>query len=248
MAEQRGHNPFKGRLGKSVGYQLGGKHIVRTIGFDKDAFATDPRYAGTRKANAAFGQLSATGKFFRDTLAPFIKELGRKQLDNPVNQLFSEMRRADPRLPGDYAIGSTLQHPDVVPLFRGFEFNKASGWMRNILCTDLHCDADTLVLTLRNFDPATALRWPKSANYASFSSCAACFDFSEFTGSIVHSNTVFVHTDPTDPYDLLLEPTAEVSRNGVNLVLLKVVFFERLNGIDYPLSGSLNGCMVVYAG
>jgi hypothetical protein len=237
------HGPFKfnGKLGNVVGYELNGEPVVRMIG-STDKTSEHPH---VQQVRTEFKHVSMDNKFFRNLLAPFLKELCRKQLNNDIQPLFSSIRDMDVLPKGNRTVGGGLAVPGAIDLVKGFEFNASPAWIRYILRAEPEIDRESQSLSLHAFVPSYGLKVPHGASHCFLSSCILRVDFSELSGEISESNRVSVRLSNGDSQTIALLPERKLTGTGAYLLLLKVVYYEHVNGIDYLLSGSGNGCMVV---
>lgn len=243
MAEQTGPFGFRGKLGNVVGYLLNGKPTVRMIGSTENT----QEHPETKRVQNTFGGHSTQNKYFRNVLVPFLRELQRKKLDNDVMTLFSKVHNCDPRTKEERTLSGGLLTPEGLALFNGFEFNKAPGWVRYLLHASVLTDTAAQTILLKDFVPSTCINAPQGANRAVLSSCVARLDFTTETGEIAVSSSQTVDLHDVVVRDIVLTPESRLTGAGLYLLLLKIVFFEHLNGVDYPLAGAGNGCMVVRA-
>lgn len=241
MGELTGPFGFRGRLGNIVSYRLGDKIVVRTVGSTKATHA----HPATQRAKNGFGSLSTANKFFRDTLAPFLADLQRKQLDNDVSPLFHAIRDLDPRPEPERTLSGGLDTAGGTELLTGFEFNTTPGIVRYLLQGKVTATGCSVVL--EDFVPRTCIRPSKGASHAVLSSCVARLDFTNATGEISESRAVTVRMDDTRSRRIVLKPALPPQGAGTYLLLLKIAFTEHLNGRSYPLSASKSGCTIVHA-
>ena len=126
MGKLKGIIQFTGKLDGLSFYEVNGKIVVRkTAGFDGDKIKTDANYARVRENSSEFAHCAEMGKYFRNSLQPYLKQLHIPYVHNRVLGLFQELSRLDlVSARGKRSVINGLQTVEAKRVIERFEFNK----------------------------------------------------------------------------------------------------------------------------
>jgi len=235
MGHQKGAGAIRGRVGNLVYYETQDGKLVRDKGsHDRNRIMNDPAFSGTRKINMEFGNAARAVKLLRTT----VKSMGEKVSDNRVIPRLTKVMTGIKDLDvvsarGKRTVGSGIVYPAARGLMKGFNFN-ANAILHYILKSPYTVAAATGVITIPDFIPSGDVRYPKSATHLSLQAGFAHVDFGEGAGELQVSNVVNIPIDDTST-DVVLVPAVPTLK-GTSIYLLKVYFFQLVNGVQYPLN------------
>ena len=126
MGKLKGIIQFTGQLDGLSFYEMNGKIIVRkTGGFDGEKIKNDTNYVRVRENSSEFAHCAEMGKYFRNSLQPYLKQLHIPYVHNRVLGLFQELSRLDlVSARGKRSVINGLQSVEAKEVIERFEFNK----------------------------------------------------------------------------------------------------------------------------
>ena len=126
MGKLKGIIQFTGQLDGLSFYEMNGKIIVRkTGGFDGDKIKNDANYVRVRENSSEFAHCAEMGKYFRNSLQPYLKQLHIPYVHNRILGLFQEISRLDlVSARGKRSVINGLQSVEAKEVIERFEFNK----------------------------------------------------------------------------------------------------------------------------
>ncbi len=140
--------------------------------------------------------------------------------------------------------GWGLSTKESKKLLKGFNFNIAS-ILSKVLKANYHVDSVSGVVRIPDFIPQQDLVCPASATHCRIESAWSEIDF---TSGVIHSSispAVSLVLDQTKS-SVVLTPAQAPTGTGILFVVLKVSFFQEINGQVYTLNnGSLNAIEIV---
>lgn len=247
MARQTGLMKVKGTLDNVTFYKTKDGHLAKMkSGVDAERIAKDPAFIRTRENGEEFGQSAKSGKLLRMTVRNFIAGSSDNRLVSRMTQVMSKIKNMDlTSVRGKRNVGVGMVEPDAVALLKGFNFNVRS-LMGSILFKSYDLDINTGAITFTGMVPMNDIFWPKDATHASLSCGAVSIDFaSSGTTKFAYSNKQNVGKSVL-PVDFVLTPVPYVIGAGTQLFLLKIEFFQMVNGVQYPLiNGAYNAVQIV---
>lgn len=246
MAQQKSILKIEGTVGGLTFYKMNGVHLVKEKGGVSAAkIASDPNFVRTRENNEEFGAAGSAGKFLRDSLRSLMLTTSDSLVTSRATTLMHSAMKLDTtnvrgkRTP---AVGLTVAEGKA--LLQNFNFNNNA-----ILGTVLHktysVDIPSGVITMPGLVPANDITAPTGTTHINISGAMANIDFSTGAADVEITNVVSLPDDATST-DVTLTPTAVAQGTGINLFLLKIEFFQQVNGNLYPLkNGSYNSLAIV---
>ena len=147
-------------------------------------------------------------------------------------------------LRGFRKVGMGLSTTEGKKLLKGFNFNIASQ-LSKVLKANYQVDNASGVVRIPDFIPQQDLVCPASATHCRIESAWSEIDFAS---GAIHSSispTVSLVLDQTKT-NVVLTPAQPPTGTGILFVVLKVSFFQEMNGEVYSLNnGSLNAIEIV---
>ena len=246
MAVQKSILKIEGTVGGLTFYKSGGVHLVKEKGgVSADKIANDPNFARTRENNEEFGSAGTAGKTLRDALRIVMLTASDKLVTSRVTSLMHNAMKVDTtsirgkRTP---AIGLTFDEGKA--LLKGFNFN-ANALLGTVLYKSLFVDVASGTVSIAGLIPSTDIAAPAGASHVSFTSALVNVNFETGESDIKLSPVTNMIIDGTMT-DINLSPTEIPQGSGLNLVLLKVEFFQEVNSVQYPLkNGAYNALAIV---
>lgn len=234
MAKQKALFKLGGTLKDITFYHSQDGDLVRTKGgVTGDRISSDPAFIRLRENNAEFGAAAIAGKFLRDTVRPMMSDASDNRIVSRVTKQMTLIKNLDAtNVRGKRNVGAAITLPAAKALLKAFNFNIHAG-LSSILINPFSLDPATGKITIDNFVPVSGVMYPAEATHLSFTGAFAKVDFVTGVRSMKMSNVLNLPIDGTST-NILLTPGVPVG-SGTSIYLLKVVFFQIINGIEYSL-------------
>ena len=246
MALQKGIVKIEGTVGGLTFYKSGGEHLVREKGgVSGDRILNDPNFARTRENNSEFGASGAAGKLLRDALRALMMNAADGRVTARVTTLMHNIMKYDttsargkrtPAVGVGVAAGRGL--------LKGFNFND-SAILGGVLYKPFAVVTTTGVITITGLVPATDIAFPTGATHVSISGAMANVNFATGATELRLTNVSNLAVNAASS-TVTLTPTAVPTAAGTKLFLLKVEFFQLVNGVQYPMkNGAYNALSII---
>ncbi len=246
MARQTGLLKIKGTLDNVTFYQSKDGHMAKMkTSLDGDRIKNDPTFARTRENGSEFGSIATSGKLFRDSLRNITANAADKKLITRVTQLMSKIKNLDlTSIRGARNVGVGIGNTTAKALLKGFEFN-SNALLASMLYKPYTLVPATGVITIAGLVPATDVVFPAGATHMSLTGGYANLNFA--TGVVDFKMTNVLNLAVTAPSTAVtLTPTAVPAGTGTKIYLLKIEFFQLVNGVQYSLkNGSFNALRII---
>jgi hypothetical protein len=129
-------------------------------------------------------------------------------------------------------------------LLKGFEFN-SSALLSSTLFKPYAVNTTTGVITITGVVPINDIVFPSGATHVSFTGAYANMNFATNVVDFKLTNVQNVAINGTAA-TITLTPTAVPTGTGAKVLLLKMEFFQLINGVQYSLkNGSYNALKIV---
>jgi hypothetical protein len=246
MAKQKGILKIEGTMSNMTFYKKDGQYLVKEKShISADKIANDPNFVRTRENNAEFGLAGSTGKFLRDALRSLMLDASDTYVASRVTQLMmNELKLDTNSVRGSRQPSIGLATVDGKALLNGFNFN-ANSVLSGVLFKAFAVNAATGVITIDNLIPQKDIAFPSGATHLSITGAMANIDFANGTSNLQISNIENLPID-LNPNAVVLTPAALPVGNGIMICLLKIEFFQLMNGVQYPLkNGNYNTLSIV---
>ena len=234
MAKQTGLLKIKGTLDNVTFYKSKDGHLAKMkTSLDGERIKNDPSFARTRENGSEFGSIATSGKLFRDSLRNITVNVSDNKLLTRVTQVLAKVKNLDSTsVRGARNVGVGIGNATAKALLKGFEFNS------NALLASMLYKPYTLV-------PATDVVFPAGATHMSLTGGYANLNFA--TGVVDFKMTNVLNLAVTAPSTAVtLTPTAVPAGTGTKIYLLKIEFFQLVNGVQYSLkNGSYNALRII---
>lgn len=246
MANQKGILKIEGTMGGMTFYKKDGEYLVKEkSSISADKIANDPAFARTRENNAEFGAAGTAGKLLRDALRNMMLNASDALVVSRVTQLmFGELKLDATNVRGKRTPATGLALATGKALLKGFNFN-AGSLLSGVLYKPYTVVTATGVITITGLNPATDIAAPAGATHMSITGGMANINFvtGVWAANLTNVQNLALNAAATT---VTLTPTAVPAGTGIKVHLLKIEFFQLLNGVQYPLkNGSYNALAIV---
>ena len=129
-------------------------------------------------------------------------------------------------------------------ILKGFEFN-TQAMLGSVIFKPYSLAPATGVITISNFVPTTDLNFPAGATNVSITGGFGIINFATGVSDFKLTNPVNLPINSTST-SMTLTPTAVPTGTGTKVYLLKIEFFQIINGVQYSLkNGAYNALKVI---
>lgn len=212
---------------------------------DKDRIKSDPAFERTRENNKEFGNSATSGKTLRRACTDLMSNAKDKKLVSRLTQVMSQVKNEDlTSVRGQRKVSVGILTPQGRLPLKGFNFNRKS-ILSEVLLSDYTLDTITGEIVISNFIPNQKLRVPEGATHVEFSTGFLNLDFTTEVKDFQLSN---IENLPINGIasTVTLTPAAPAAGAGQSFYLLKAVFFQEINGLQYPLkNGVYNALQII---
>lgn len=246
MAKVKTIVPIVGTINGINFYYRKGELIARRAGggFNGKAIKKSPTMKRVREQNTEFANCSAVNREFKLALHPILGGYKDGTLHSRLMSLFLKIKTLDAvNARGERRVAEGLNTSFGIRLLKDFVFTPK----RSVLLpAQLNFDWATFTLQATNFDMKW-VKFPAQAHFMEVTLQLVRFDFEslEFTSELgIPLNLTKDFTD--DSFSLT---TAEPSGTGLLLAVVRVCFYQSVNGQSYLLSGDgMLGVQIVSVG
>jgi hypothetical protein len=246
MARQKGILKIEGTLGGLTFYKSQDGHLVREKGgVSAERIANDPAFVRTRENGAEFAAAGAAGKLLRDALRALTMNAADGRVTSRLTQLMSAVLRMDTTSSrGQRTPALGLATSEGKFALTDFDFN-INAVLSSVLFKDFGLDAATGVLTVKDLAPVNDIAFPTGATHLAMTAAFANIDFASGVNEVKFSPAVNLPIDAALS-NVVLTPSAVPAGKGTKLYLLKIEFFQLVNGDQYALNnGAYNALSVI---
>lgn len=245
MPKQRGSMQFEGTMNEMTFYKMGGKYYVRwKRQVNRNSVLRHPKYARFRENGSEFGLAVKAGKLLRDAVKTLFKPAGCRGTSTRLLQLMLKMQKADAiSVRGQRNVGVAIQVPGIKELLKGFEFGNLSK-MESVLIKPYEVNILTGRLIIANLIPLRDVKAPTGATHFTLSGGYADVNFANDACALQLTNEINLPLDDTPVTIDLITPTLPAGM-GTKFYLLKIAFYQMVNGVEYELNNGLFNGMVV---
>ena len=246
MASQKGILKIEGTMSGMTFYKKDGQYLVKEkSSISADKIANDPNFARTRENNAEFGAAGTSGKLLRDSLRSMMLNASDSLVTSRVTQLMSNELKLDvTSVRGLRKPANGLALPTGKAMLKGFNFN-ANSLLSGVLFKPFTVVTATGVITITGLIPQTDIAFPQGATHISITGAMGNINFTTGVWDFKLTNVQNLAINSTAT-TVTLTPTAVPAGTGIKVHLLKIEFFQLLNGVQYSLkNGSYNSLSII---
>lgn len=239
MARQSGLIKLKGTLDNVNFYKTKDGNLARMkTSVDAKRIANDPAYERTRENNKEFGSSAGSGKLLRDAVRPMSMNAADGRVTARMTKIMTAIKNLDTQSDrGQRVVALGIQDPAGVATLKGFDFNKEA-ILGSIMYKPFTVDPATGEIVITNLAPVNDVIWPQGATHVQFSCGFAGLDFETGEKELQVSAPVNLPIDPTQT-TVTLTPAGIPAVGTTKLFLLKIEFFQEVNGSQYTLKNGL---------
>jgi hypothetical protein len=246
MARQSGLIKLKGTLDNVNFYKTKDGNLARMkTSVDAKRIATDPAFERTRENGKEFGSSAGSGKLLRDAVRPLAMNASDSRVVARLTKTMSLIKNLDTiNSRGNRVVAEGIQTPLGITTLKGFDFNN------HALLSSLFFNSYTVnnvsgEIVLTDLIPQQDLISPQGATHVEFSCGFVGLDFETNEKDLQQSNSVVLPIDQTQT-TVTLTPTGIPSVGTTKLFLLKIAFFQLINGTRYSMkNGAYNALQIV---
>lgn len=248
MAKYKGLFKVRGSIDDLNFYKSQDGYRMRTKGgVSGDRIKSDPAFERTRENNNEFSNCAKGGKTLRRAAIDLMSNAKDSRVTSRLTQIMFRVKDADViSFRGDRQIAIGMATPEGQIALKGFEFNKRST-LSEVLLKDYSLDTATGEVEILEFTPLFHLLKPEGATHVSLISGFLNLDFATGIKDLQTSPVFNTPINATEQTVTLTPPSPAVGA-GNSLYFLKIVFFQQVNGIQYPLkNGAFNALQLIEA-
>jgi hypothetical protein len=245
MARQTGLLKIKGTLDNVTFYKSKDGHIAKMkTSVDAARIANDPAFARTRENGKEFGNSASAGKLLRDSLRNITVNVSSTNNVSRITQIMSQIKNQDTTsIRGQRNVGVGIANAAAKALLKGFDFNP-SAMLGSMLYKPYVLAPATGVITIAGFVPATDLTWPNGATHVSITGGFLNINFATNAVDFKLTNVVNLASVAAGS-NVTLTPTAVPAGTGTKIFLLKIEYFQQVNGLQYSLKNGSYNCLKI---
>jgi hypothetical protein len=246
MARQSGLIKLKGTLDNVNFYKTKDGNLARMkTSVDAKRIANDPAFERTRENGKEFGSSAASGKLMRDAVRPMAMNASDGRVVARLTKLMTVIKNLDTvNERGKRVVAQGIQDPEGVASLKGFDFNKYA-LMGSILYKPYTVDPATGEIVIADLIPQMDVQFPQGATHIQLSCGFVGLDFDTNEKELQVSAPVNLPIDPTQT-TVTLTPAGVPAVGTTKLFLLKIEFFQEVNGNQYTLkNGAFNALRIV---
>jgi hypothetical protein len=247
MARQKGILKIKGTVGGMTFYRTQDGHLVKEKSeISADKIANDPAFARTRENGEEFGNAASSGKFFRDQLRNLMMNAADNRVTSRITKLMTDIKNMDTTSQrGKRNVGTAMAGPAAKYQFKGFNFNDLA-ILGSIIFKPYEIDPMTGNISFTGLTPINDLSYPVGATHFSITQGVAKMNFASQTADVLLSNPANLPINGVSQNINLLLQGAMLPPGDVLMWLLKIEFFQQVNGQQYSLkNGAYNALSIV---
>lgn len=238
MAKQKGIVFLEGTIGGVNFYYREGVPTARAAGggFTKQAIKHGSNMVRVRESNNEFGMCAVVNKTFKQAIRPFLLGYKDGTLHSRLMQLFLKIKDCDVMSErGKRCVFLGLSDAAGKAIMQSFVFTPKRAML---LSCSYGFDWDGLLFSASGFN-INEVVFPLKADYMEVVFGVICFDFETLSYTRVIASPLLIGRDYTgDGFNILLDELP--GGTGVLFGMLRVAFYQEVNGERYLLSGANN--------
>ena len=239
MARQSGLIKLKGTLDNVNFYKTKDGNLARMkTSVDAKRIANDPAFERTRENGKEFGSSAGSGKLLRDAVRPMAMNASDGRVTARMTKIMTVIKNLDTQSDrGKRVVAIGIQDPAGVATLKNFDFNK-DALLGSILYKPFAVDTVTGEIVITDLVPQMDVQWPQGATHIQLTAGFAGVDFQTGEKDLQLSAPVNLPIDPTQT-TVTLTPAATPAVGTTKMYLLKIEFFQEINGSQYTLKNGL---------
>lgn len=246
MAKVRSIFNVEGTLGEVTFVKGEDGYYARTKGgVSKKRILNDPAFARTRENLSEFANAATSGKMLRRSIVGLLNDAKDNRVTSRLTQVMARVKNEDLISPrGERNVATGILTVLGKAWLNGFNFNKKA-ILDSVLQAAFALDPATGEVVIADLVPIQQLEIPDGATHVDLSSGFLNLDFATGDKDLQMSNLVNLPIDATIS-TVTLTPVGVPAGIGQNLYFLKVVFYQEINSVQYPLNnGAYNALQLI---
>jgi hypothetical protein len=245
MARQSGILKIEGTIGGITFYKTKDGYLSRRKGgVPRERILTDPVFTRTRENGKEFGEAAKSGKLLRAALRPITLQASDDRVTPRLTQVMHRVMCMDSISErGSRNVATALTNRTARALLNHFNFN-IDAEAGSVLNKPVVVHPLSGRITIDGLVPQKDIAFPDGATEVSISSAWAIVDFATRQYETRLSNVVTLPLDLTST-NVLLTPSEVPTGAGVSFFVLKIGFFQSVNGRSYGLANGAYHCVSV---
>jgi len=200
----------------------------------KDKIMNSPKSQGTRENMQELNNYSKGGKLLKEGFMEVYQEVKIGKSHNKVMSMAAAIKNQDKIHPkGWKSIATGILTEEGKSKLTGFDFNHLAP-LGKLLGKKYSLDKTTGTLEINSLIPFSELQSPEEANKAGFQLFCSNLDFEAGISNTTSSNETIISLDNT-PHNISLSLPSLPEGTGINVFVLKLVYYQEINGQYYML-------------
>lgn len=245
MAKVKGLLQFYGTIDGITLYRLEGQSVARKAkSISKKKYKTSPNYASFRDAGKEMGSAAKMSSAFRQPLKVYTHGIAENRMYSRVNALMRKLILLDGiSLRGERTVANGIATAEGKNLVKGFEFNVHKSLAQTLQC-GYTLDVATGTIQLTDFTPKKDLKSPVGTTHVGMQLLCYDFDFRTKNYQLKGSEPEMIALEENSfSLDLSVSDLPDVI--GTRMYLLRILFYQEVNGVFSMLQGTHNGLVTV---
>ena len=246
MARQNGLIKIKGTLDNVTFYKsIDGDMARMKTSVDASRIANDPAFQRTRENGSEFGNSAKAGKLTRDSLRPIALNATDNRVVARMTKLMTDIKNLDlTSARGARNVGVAMLGLPAKATLKSFEFN-ANATLSGILYKPYTVIPATGVITITGLIPMNDIVFPTGATHVSFTGCFGNINYATGVADVKLTNVQNLAINAATT-TITLTPTAVPAGAGAKIFMLKLEFFQMVNGVQYTMkNGAYNALKII---
>ncbi len=246
MAKYKSLFDVQGTLGEVTFYKgEDGQYVRRKGGVSKNRILKDPNFERTRENLSEFGKAATSGKLMRRAINSLMLDAKDSRVTSRLTKVLNQVKNEDlTSARGQRNVATGLANPLGRARLKGFNFN-AKSELDTVLMAQYTLDPVTGEVVISDLIPNQQISAPEGATHLSFSAGFLNLDLATETKDLQLSNVVNLPINGVAS-TVTLTPAVPAVGTGQSYYVLKVAFFQEINGIQYPLkNGAFNALQLI---
>ncbi len=200
----------------------------------KDKIMNSPKSQGTRENMQELENYSKGGKLLKEGFIEAYEEVKIGRSHNRVMSTAAAIKNLDKIHPkGWKSIATGIMTEEGKSKLSGFDFNHLAP-LGKLLGKKYLLDKTAGILEIKSLIPFSELQSPEEANKAGFQLFCSKLDFETGTSNTTSSEEARIALDNT-PHDISLNLSSLPEGTGINVFVLKLIYYQEINGQHYML-------------
>jgi hypothetical protein len=246
MARQNGILKIDGTLENLTFYKTQDGNLVKTkSGVSGDRIANDPNFQRTRENGAEFGNAATAGKMLRDSVRNLMLNASDNRVTSRITQVMTDIKNMDATsVRGKRTVAIGVGVAAGRALLKGLNFNDAA-ILAGVLYKPYAVNTTTGVITIAGLVPQTDVAFPTGATHLSITGAMGNVNFATGVFDVKLTNVQNLAINATSTA-VTLTPTALPAGTGTKIFIMKIEFFQLMNGVQYSLkNGTYNSLAII---